>query len=99
MSRSWVQPTGTTDADDRTDLVTSSDDTVLFESILMVKMLVTRYKEAKGLDSTASMAQFASAYQTATSINKPAPILNTAVQQWFPLINVWTNTPPTGYGS
>lgn len=98
MSRAWVQPTGTTDPDDRRDLIAASADTVLFESILMVKMLAARYKEAKGLDATSSLAQFASAYQTATSINKPAPILNTAVQQWFPLINVWTNTPPTGYG-
>ncbi len=99
MSRAWVQPTGTTLPGDRTDLITASADTVLFESILMVKMLAARYKEAKGIDANSSLAQFAAAYQTATSINKPAPILNTAVGQMFPLINVWTNTPPTGFGS
>ncbi len=99
VSRAWVQPSGTSLPADRTDAATASDDQVLFESILMVKMLSTRFKEAKGLDSTASANQFAAAFQAATSFNKPAPILNTATRQMFPLINVWTNTPPTGYGS
>lgn len=99
LSRAWVQPAGTTAASDRTTLCTASDDTVLYESVMVVKMLAARFKEAKGLDPTSSLEQFAAAYQSATGMNKPAPILNCAVQQWFPLINVWTNTPPTGYGS
>ena len=99
VSRAWVQPTATTLPSQRTDAATASADTVLFESILMVKMLSTRFKEAKGLDSQSSAAQFSAAFSAATTFNKPAPILNTASQQMFPLINVWTNTPPTGYGS
>ncbi len=98
MSRAWVQPTGTSLPAARTDACTSSADTVLFESILMVKMLSTRYKEAKGFDSTASSAQFAAAFSAATTFNKPAPVLNMGSYQMFPLINVWTNTPPTGFG-
>ncbi len=99
VSRAWVQPAGTSLPSEREDAATASGDTVLFESILMVKMLSTRFKEAKGLDSSASSAQFAAAFQAATTFNKPAPILNAATRQMFPLINVWTNTPPTGYGS
>lgn len=99
VSRAWVQPTGTSLPSVRTDVIAASADTVLFESIMMVKMLSTRFKEAKGLDSSASAAQFAAAFSSSTSINKPAPILNVGGWQMFPLINVWTNTPPTGFGS
>lgn len=98
MSRAWVQPTGTTLPSERLTICSNSADMVMFESVLMVKMLSTRYKEAKGLDSSASQMQFQSAFQSATMINKPAPVLNAAGQNWFPLLNVWTNTPPTGYG-
>jgi hypothetical protein len=99
MSRNWVQPAGTTTLATRSDKCTSSTDTVLFESILMVKMLAARYKEAKGLDANSSLAQFAAAFQSATGMNKPAPVLYTAGGSYFPLLNVWTNTPPTGFGS
>lgn len=99
VSRGWVQPAATSLPTARTDAAVASADVILFESILMTKMLSARFKEAKGLDSSASAAQFAAAFQAATTFNKPAPILNTAAQQTFPLINVWTNTPPTGYGA
>jgi hypothetical protein len=98
VSRAWVQPASTTLPSARTDAATSSSDTILFESILMVKMLSTRFKEAKGLDSQASAAQFSAAFSAATNFNKPAPILNTSSYKLFPFINVFTNTPPTGFG-
>lgn len=96
ISRDWVQVNGGATT---ASLVANSDDVVMFEPILVVKMLAMRYKEAKGLDATASMDQFTAAFQRVTNLNSPAPVLDLGRSQLFPLLNVYTNTPPTGYGS
>lgn len=96
MSSHWVRVHG---ADDVTaSVVANADDVVIFESILITKMLAARYKQAKGLDAAASLDQFTAAFQSCTGMNSPAPVLNMATNRIFPLINIYTNTPPTGYG-
>lgn len=96
MSRDWVQVHGV--VANTATLVANSDDLVMFDPIMMVKMLAARYKQAKGLDASAQLDQFTAAFQSATGSNTPAPVLNMATARLFPLINIYTNTPPTGYG-
>lgn len=97
MSRNWVWVGGT--GTDYATQVTQSTDVVMFEPIMVVKMLAMRYKQAKGFDASASTEQFTAAWNSAASLNKPAPVLNMGTGMLFPLLNIWTNTPPTGYGS
>ncbi len=96
MSKNWVQVHG--DPDTTADLVANADDVVLFESIMITKMLAARYKQAKGLDATSSLDQFTAAFNSCTGVNSPAQVVNMATNRIFPLINIYTNTPPTGYG-
>jgi hypothetical protein len=95
-ARSWVLAA---DLVTYRDNVTVSTDTLLFDRILMVKMLVTRYKQAKGLDSNASQEQFQLAYSNAVGINVPSPVLIMGGRLGFPYINAWINIPQTGFGS
>lgn len=97
MSRNWVQVEGV--AANGATKVENSSDIVMFEPVMVVKMLAARYKQAKGLDATDSLDQFNAAFNSATSLNSPAPVLDMGRSMLFPLLNIFTNTPPTGYGS
>ncbi len=96
VSRDWVQVHGV--AADTATLVANADDLVMYEPVMITTMLAARFKQAKGLDASAQLDQFTAAFQSATSLNQPAPVLNMGSGRMFPLINIWTNTPPTGYG-
>lgn len=97
MSRNWVQVLGV--AANGATKVENSSDIVMFEPVMVVKMLAARYKQAKGFDATDSLDQFNAAFNSATSLNSPAPVLDMGRSMLFPLLNIFTNTPPTGYGS
>ncbi len=97
MSRDWVQVHG--DPDTTATVVANADDIVMFEPIMITKFLAARYKQAKSLPSAAdSLDQFTAAFNSATSLNAPAQVLQMSGGRIFPLLNIWTNTPPTGYG-
>jgi hypothetical protein len=97
VSRYWVAATpGTTPSK---DAPTVSTDVILYESIMISKMLALRYKQAKGLDANSTMEQFTSLFAAYTGMNTPAPILSTNTVKAFPFLNMWSNVPPTGYGS
>jgi hypothetical protein len=97
MSNAWVDVlgAGTTFA---TKAVNASD-IIQFEPILISKMLVARYKTAKGLPAQASTQEFQAMFAQFTGVNQPAPVLNMAVGYDFPYINPWTNVPQSGFGS
>lgn len=96
VSRYWVASTPGTTPDK--DAPTVSTDVILYESILISKMLAARYKQAKGLDANATLEQFQNMFATYTGLNSPAPILSTTSVKAFPFLNMWSNVPPTGYG-
>jgi len=98
ISRNWVQPTGTTSADDRTDAPTEFGDVVLYEPILIIKFLKVRFQEAKGFDTTASIGQFLTQFQSWTGKDASAPVLRMARSRLFPYLG-YRNIPETGYGS
>lgn len=79
--------------------VQNSDDVIRFQPIMIQKMLVMRFKQARGLDATAAAEQFQAAFMSWTSKNKSAQILNLGFRRMFPYINVYQNLPQSGYGS
>lgn len=97
VSNAWVQVNG--DPDTRATKTENTDDVVMFEPILITTMLALRYKQAKGLDSTALLDQFQSLYAQFTGVNAAAPTLNIVDWVGFPYLNPWTNIPQTGFGS
>lgn len=97
ISRSWVQPAGTTSEDDRTDAPTAFDDAVLYEPILIIKFLKLRFLEAKGFDTTAAVGQFLTAFNAWTGKDVSAPVLRMCRTRTFPFLG-YRNIPETGYG-
>jgi hypothetical protein len=96
QSQNWVLVNGTTTTANK---VANSADVVLFDSIMIVKMLAARYKQAKGMDASPWMEQFQMLFASFTGTNAPAPILSLSGRAGFPYINVWTNLPVSGFGS
>jgi len=95
MSRDWVLVSG---GPTTADNVANATDLVLFEPIMIVKLLALRYKQAKGLDPTATDEQFRQQFAAWMGSNGPAPILNMTRWTGFPYLNMWTNVPQSGYG-
>lgn len=96
VSRWWVATAAapTTLAKDQ---VTANDDVVLYEPILIVKLLKLRFLEAKGFDTTAASTQFHSVFMQWTGKDVSAPVLNAARMRLFPYLG-WRNIPETNYG-
>lgn len=96
MSRLWVSLTAAPTVPAK-DSVTLTSDVVLFEPILIVKLLKLRFLEAKGFDTTAAVAQFANVFSQWTGKDKSAATLNMARARVFPYLG-WRNVPETNYG-
>jgi hypothetical protein len=96
VSRYWVAVTGapTTPAQDQVLVAT---DVVLFEPILIVKMLKLRFLEAKGFDTNAAANQFINVFNQYTDKDVSAQTLNMARNRVFPYLG-WRNIPETNYG-
>ena len=97
ISRNWVedgQSAGTF-----TSRTSTGSDKVLYEPILMVKLLKAKYLEAKGFDSTGARNDFGLEFGAITGQEKGAPILNAAILgREFPYLEPYRNLPDTGYG-
>lgn len=96
MSQGWVDVHGS--GTDFATIVENDDDVVMFDSELIKAMLELRWKQAKGLDWSTAGDAFATAFQSFTGINTPAPVLSAAYVPRFPLLGI-QNVPQTGYGS
>lgn len=97
QSQNWVAVSGV--FTNTANTIVNSADVVMFDSIMMVKMLAMSYKQAKGLDSAALGEAFATLFESFTGTNTPAEVLSLAGRAGFPYINVWTNLPVSGFGS
>lgn len=96
QSQNWVALAGVfTNTATQASAVT---DVVMFDSVMMVMMLAMRYKQAKGLDSTAVAEAFSSLFESFTGTNTPAEVLSLTGTSGFPYINAWTNLPASGFG-
>jgi len=96
MSRYWVATTGAPTVLAK-DAPTQADDVILFEPILMVKMLKLRFLEAKGFNTDSASTQFENAFGAWGGMDKSAPVLNAARSRGFPYLDD-RNVPETNYG-
>ena len=81
------------------DRVVKSGDIIFFDPILIKNFLKLRFKEARGMDTTGAMTEFQQMYSTKTGQDVAAEALNVAnMSQPYPYLDMWRNTPDTGYG-
>lgn len=74
VSNGWVQ--SYTDPEKFGPLVVADQDVIQFDFWLMVKFLKLKLWQAKGMDTTALMADFSRAFDAATGQDHGAPVLN-----------------------
>lgn len=97
ISRNWVQ-SGTDPLDFQSKTLTGSD-IILYNPILIQKLLKAKFLEAKGFDSTAARNDFALEFDAITGQEKGAEILNAGrFRGSVPYLDAWRNLPDTGYG-
>jgi hypothetical protein len=97
ISRYWVQQAGAP-APNQDKIITGSD-IVLYDPTLIVKFLKAKFLEAKGFDATSARLEFDHMFNSRTGKDEGAPILNAANNsRGFPYLNMYGNTPDTGYG-
>lgn len=96
MSNAWVNVLG---GGTYASFAANASDVILYEPVLISKMLAARYKQAKGLNAAASIEQFQNMYSIYTGVNTPAPILNLGTSNSFPFLNPWLNIPQGGFGA
>ena len=95
LSRSWVKPATSVEPD--SDAATAETDLVMLEAGMVQDLLKLRWKQAKGKDSTAELAEFEMSYAAAAGAD-PAPILDLNSRGGGErFIDGW-NVPDTGWG-
>lgn len=95
VSRNWLQDTNGL----RRDIIGTGSDTVLYDPILIIKFLKSKFLEAKGFDSTAARNEFSVLFSSRTGKDAGAPILNASGGgRREPYLNTHYSTPDTGYG-
>jgi hypothetical protein len=95
VSRAWVLPATSSEPD--ADACTATTDVVMFEPDLVVSALKLRWKQSKGKDSTAELAEFEMALDAAESVG-PSPVLDLAGSHAGERFLDETNIPDTGFG-
>lgn len=98
ISRNWVKEAGAGNI--TKDAVSQGTDLVLYEPILIIKLLKAKFLEAKGFDSKAARIEFETIFLSRTGKDTGAPILNAARgTRGFPYLHPYYSTPDTGFGS
>ncbi len=96
VSRGWAKDLG---SDTLLDRVASMGDLVLFDPLVITQMLKMRFKQARGQDSVSAQQEFLQVFSSATSQDVGAMNLNVAnMSQPLPYLDMWRNTPDSGYG-
>lgn len=96
ISRFWVSLAGTPTVLAK-DAPTQADDVILYDPILIQKLLKLRFLEAKKFDTTAASQQFENVLMARSGQDKSAPVLSAARARGFPYLDD-RNVPETGYG-
>jgi hypothetical protein len=97
MTRNWLASANNIDT--RFDAVQTGSDLVLYEPILVIKFLKTKYLEAKGLDSSSARLEFETMLNARTGHDTGASILSASRNsRGFPYLHPYYSTSDTGYG-
>ena len=96
ISRGWVE-----DADNP-ELIkneaTKNGDKILFDDYLTTLLARCKWLQMKGMDATASIADFKMNFEIRKGKTKGAPVLSMVNSVGLPYINMLVNAPDTGYG-
>lgn len=85
LSRGWVRDGG--DSTHYLDHPVNGGDYLLYEPVLLIKMLRYKFLAAKGFDTTAAVAEFTTALKFAVSKNNSGQSLNLVPRATFPFTN------------
>lgn len=97
ISRNWVKPQ-TRSLGEQDEVLTGSD-IILYDPLLIVKMLKMKYLQAKGLPAMDVAMEFDTILQARMSKSTGAPMLNAGAQaRQYPYINPYQNLGDTNYG-
>ena len=81
------------------DSINSGNDTVLYEPILAIKFLKSKFLESKGFDASTARLEFENIMLSRTGKDQGAPILSASRRPLgVPLLTTRGNTPDTGNG-
>lgn len=94
ISRGWVTDVNQSNFRDN---VTTANDIVLLDPLLIGRYLKLRFLEALGFDTQAAKDDFNLVLEAVSSRDKSAPVIATAKSQGVPLISAM-NLPETNYG-
>lgn len=95
LSNAYVQDQD--DPDLYKNRATKNGDKFLLDANLMTLFTRVKWLEMKGLDSSAAMRDFQTAYENRKASERGAPVLSMARDFRFPYIQPLVNTPDTGY--
>ena len=74
-------------------------DLSLFDPLLYSRFIKLKFVEARGKDATAAKVEFMQVFSDVTGQDVGAENLNVAnMSQPYPYLDLWRNTPDTGYG-
>jgi hypothetical protein len=98
VSRYWVASDGATAADSY--FPAASGDRVMFEPLMVMRLVKAKFRQAKGFDTTADFADYARAFEAAAGL-EPAPVIGlggASRGEWYGRFIGVGNLPLTGYG-
>lgn len=96
ISRNWVMEQGQTVPN--RDIISTGSDLIMYDPLLVVKMLKMKYLQAKGLPAMDAAMEFDTMLQARMSKAQGAPMLNAGRSaRRYHYIN-GSNAPDTGYG-
>lgn len=101
LSRNWVVQGDTVGTGNEilTDKSTMSSDLLLFNPLLLSRLLILRFKEARGREATGSLNEFTQVFQSCTGRDVTWENINLAGRyNWYPYLDSMRNTPDSGYG-
>jgi len=97
ISRNWVESAET--PGDYLDRASVGADVVLYEPILIKRLLKAKFLESKGFDSSAARAEFDTIFNSRTGKDEGAAILSVSrTSKGYPYLTPYGNTGDTGYG-
>jgi hypothetical protein len=95
ISRNWVKSVGGVES----DKVNSGSDFVLYEPILIQKLLRVKFLSSKGFDTAAAVIEFENMFSSRTGKDEGAPILSAGNNaRGYPYLDTYRNTGDTNYG-
>ena len=99
ISRFWVQNQLNPNNIQEREEVLANTDVVMYEPILIKRMLKMKFLAAKGFDNSNATQEFIAAFDSWTGKSKGGQVLSASGgRSRVPLIDIWRNVSDSGYG-